>query len=305
MGDELELELERILEKYKAAGKILIEVRDAALELVKPGNRLLDVAEFVESSIRDRGGEPAFPCNISRNEEAAHATPSIDDETVFGEEDLVKLDIGVHIDGYIADSAVTVDLSGKYEELIRASEAALDEAIKIIHDGVSTVEIGEVIEEAIKERGYKPIVNLSGHGLVRYNSHAPPTIPNVKYEHGVILRTNDVIAIEPFATDGGGKVVESGNVEIYSLIKPKPVRMREAKKLLDEIKKYHGLPFARRWLPRERLNLALRALKNTGVLRDYPILREEDRGLVAQAEHTVIVKEDGCEVTTSSTSKEE
>ncbi|MCD6211112.1 MAG: type II methionyl aminopeptidase [Methanophagales archaeon] len=305
MEDELELELERILEKYKAAGKILIEVRDAALELVKPGNRLLDVAEFVESSIRDRGGEPAFPCNISRNEEAAHATPSIDDEAVFGEEDLVKLDIGVHIDGYIADSAVTVDLSGKYEELIRASEAALDEAIKIIHDGVSTVEIGEVIEEAIKERGYKPIVNLSGHGLVRYNSHAPPTIPNVKYEHGVILRTNDVIAIEPFATDGGGKVVESGNVEIYSLIKPKPVRMREAKKLLDEIKKYHGLPFARRWLPRERLNLALRALKNTGVLRDYPILREEDRGLVAQAEHTVIVKEDGCEVTTSSTSKEE
>ncbi len=303
MGDELELE--RILEKYKAAGKILIEVRDAALELVKPGNRLLEVAEFVESSIRDRGGEPAFPCNISRNEEAAHATPSIDDEAVFGEEDLVKLDIGVHIDGYIADSAVTVDLSGKYEELIRASEAALDEAIKIIHDGVSTVEIGEVIEEAIKERGYKPIVNLSGHGLVRYNSHAPPTIPNVKYEHGVILRTNDVIAIEPFATDGGGKVVESGNVEIYSLIKPKPVRMREAKKLLDEIKKYHGLPFARRWFPRERLNLALRALKNTGVLRDYPILREEDRGLVAQAEHTVIVKEDGCEVTTSSTSKEE
>ena len=304
MGDELELE-RIILEKYKAAGKILIEVRDAALELVKPGNRLLEVAEFVESSIRDRGGEPAFPCNISRNEEAAHATPSIDDETVFGEEDLVKLDIGVHIDGYIADSAVTVDLSGKYEELIRASEAALDEAIKIIHDGVSTVEIGEVIEEAIKERGYKPIVNLSGHGLVRYNSHAPPTIPNVKYEHGVILRTNDVIAIEPFATDGGGKVVESGNVEIYSLIKPKPVRMREAKKLLNEIKKYHGLPFARRWLPRERLNLALRALKNTGVLRDYPILREEDRGLVAQAEHTVIVKEDGCEVTTSSTSKEE
>ncbi len=303
MGDELELE--RILEKYKAAGKILIEVRDAALELVKPGNRLLDVAEFVESSIRDRGGEPAFPCNISRNEEAAHATPSIDDEAVFGEEDLVKLDIGVHIDGYIADSAVTVDLSGKHEELIRASEAALDEAIKIIHDGVSTVEIGEVIEKAIKERGYKPIVNLSGHGLVRYNSHAPPTIPNVKYEHGVILRTNDVIAIEPFATDGGGKVVESGNVEIYSLIKPKPVRMREAKKLLNEIKKYHGLPFARRWLPRERLNLALRALKNTGVLRDYPILREEDRGLVAQAEHTVIVKEDGCEVTTSSTSKEE
>ena len=304
MGDELELE--RILERYRAAGRILVEVREAALELVKPGNRLLDVAEFVESGIRERGGEPAFPCNISRNEEAAHATPSIDDESVFGQDDLVKLDIGVHIDGYIADSAVTVDLSadGKHKELISASESALYEAIKVIHDGVSTVEIAEVIENAIRERGYKPIVNLSGHGLSRYNSHAPPTIPNVKYEHGVILKTNDVIAIEPFATDGGGKVVEGGNVEIYSLIKPKPVRMREAKKLLNEIKKYHGLPFARRWLPRERLNLVLKTLKDTGVLRDYPVLREEDKGLVAQAEHTVIVKEDGCEVTTSSTPKQ-
>ncbi|MCK4734969.1 MAG: M24 family metallopeptidase, partial [Methanophagales archaeon] len=166
---------------------------------------------------------------ISRNEEAAHATPSIDDQTVFGRDDLVKLDIGVHIDGYIADSAVTVDLSGGYDELVKAAEAALDEAIKIIRDGVSTIEIGEVIGTTIKERGYKPVVNLSGHGLSRYDSHAPPTIPNVKYEHGVTLHENNVVAIEPFATDGGGKVVESGNAEIFSLIKPKPVRMREAK----------------------------------------------------------------------------
>ena len=294
----MEEEIELILENYRRAGVILVEVRKEATGLIKDGGSLLEVAEFVENNIREKGGEPAFPCNISRNEEAAHATPSIDDQTVFGRDDLVKLDIGVHIDGYIADSAVTVDLSGNYDELVKAAEAALDEAIKIIRDGVSTIEIGEVIGTTIKERGYKPVVNLSGHGLSRYDSHAPPTIPNVKYEHGVTLHENNVVAIEPFATDGGGKVVESGNAEIFSLIKPKPVRMREAKKLLDEIKNYQGLPFAKRWLPRERLELALRTVETAGILRDYPVLREEEKGMVSQAEHTVIIKKDGCEVIT-------
>jgi len=295
----MEEQIELVLDKYRSAGRILAEIREEAVERIKEGVPLLEVAEFVENSIREKGAEPAFPCNISRNEEAAHATPSIDDETVFGK-DIVKLDIGTHIDGYIGDSAVTVDLSGNNEGLVKASEAALNEAIKIIRDGVSTVEIGETIENTIREQGYKPVVNLTGHGLLKYNSHAPPAIPNVKYEHGVILRENDVVAIEPFATDaqGAGKVAESGNAEIYSLIKAKPVRLREAKKLLEEIKKYQGLPFAKRWLPRERLDMALRTLKNTGVLRDYPVLREEGKGLVSQAEHTVIVKEDGCEVTT-------
>lgn len=294
----MEEEIELILENYRRAGVILVEVRKEATGLIKDGGSLLEVAEFVENNIREKGGEPAFPCNISRNEEAAHATPSIDDQTVFGKDDLVKLDIGVHIDGYIADSAVTVDLSGGYDELVKAAEAALDEAIKIMRDGVSTIEIGEVIGTTIKERGYKPVVNLSGHGLSRYDSHAPPTIPNVKYEHGVTLHENNVVAIEPFATDGGGKVVESGNAEIFSLIKPKPVRMREAKKLLDEIKNYQGLPFAKRWLPRERLELALRTVETAGILRDYPVLREEEKGMVSQAEHTVIIKKDGCEVIT-------
>ncbi|MHC1610837.1 MAG: type II methionyl aminopeptidase [Candidatus Methanospirareceae archaeon] len=290
-------EIEVVLEKYRAAGKILAEVKEGAIARVKEGALLLEVAEFVEQSIREKGAEPAFPCNISRNEEAAHATPSIDDETVFGK-DLVKVDIGVHVDGYIADSAVTIDLTGENAELVGASEAALKAAITIIRDGISTGEIGEAIESAIRERGYKPLVNLSGHGLARYNAHSQPTIPNVGYEHGVVLKENDVVAIEPFATDGRGRVVEGRKVEIYGLRKAKPVRVSEAKKLLKEIEKYQGLPFARRWLPRERLDLALRTLKNTGALREYPVLREEGRGLVSQAEHTVIVREDGCEVIT-------
>jgi methionyl aminopeptidase len=293
----MEEEIELVLDKYREAGKILAEVREGAVAKVKEGTLLLEAAEFVEQSTREKGGEPAFPCNISRNEEAAHATPSIDDETVFGK-DIVKIDIGVHVDGYIADSAVTVDLSGEHAELVKVSEAALNAALKVIHDGVSTIEIGDVIEHTIRERGYKPVVNLSGHGLARYNAHTPPTIPNVRYEHGVVLKENDVVAIEPFVTDGVGKIAEHGTAEIYSLIKAKPVRVREAKKLLKAIEEYQGLPFAKRWLPRERLDLALRTLRNSGALREYPVLREEGGGLVSQMEHTVIVQKDGCEVTT-------
>lgn len=286
-----------VLEQYRAAGRILASVKEAVLPRIKAGARLLEVAEFVETSIRDKGGEPAFPCNLSRNDEAAHATPALDDDAVFGK-DLVKLDLGVHIGGYIADSAVSVDLSGEQGALVEAAEAALTAAIQVIRDGVNTGEIGAAIEHAIRDRGYRPVVNLSGHGLAQYNAHTAPTIPNIGYEHGVILKEHDVVAIEPFATDGVGKVAEGGYVEIYGLIRPRPVRVQEAKTLQQLLAQYHGLPFARRWLPRERLDLALRTLKNAGALREYAVLREEGGGLVSQAEHTVIVTGDGCEVIT-------
>jgi methionyl aminopeptidase len=294
MGEE---EIETVLGKYRAAGKILAEVKAAALSRVKEGALLLEVAELVEELTREKGGEPAFPCNISRNEEAAHATPAIDDRTVFGT-DLVKLDIGVHVDGYIADSAVTVDLSGEHGDLVEAAETALAAAIEIIHDGVGTGEIGQVIENAIREHGYRPVVNLSGHGLAQYDTHVRPTIPNTRSEHGPVLKENDVVAIEPFATDGVGKVTEGGLLEIYGLIRARPVRVHEAKQLLKTLEQYHGLPFAKRWLPRERLDLALRTLTSAGTLREYPVLREEGGGMVSQAEHTIIVTKDGCEVTT-------
>ena len=295
-----EEEIELVLDKYRKAGKILAEVREESISKVKEGGSILEVAEFIENRIREKEAEPAFPCNISRNEEAAHATPSVEDKTVFGK-DLVKLDFGTHIDGYIADSAITVDLTESgagAKELVKASEEALSAAIKIIRDGISTTEIGEVIENIIREHGYKPVVNLTGHGLARYMSHAPPSIPNVKYKRGVILKEYDVVALEPFATNGAGRVTERGNAEIYSLIKVKPVRLSEAKNLLEEIKKYRWLPFAKRWLPQERLDIALRTLENAGILRAYPVLREEERGLISQAEHTLIVKKDGCEITT-------
>jgi methionyl aminopeptidase len=156
---------QEIMDKYRKAGAILKEVRENAVPRVTKGARLLDVASAIEAEIIEKGGRPAFPVNISINSEAAHDTPGIGDERVFGD-DMVKVDIGVHVDGYIADTAVTVDLSGN-PDLVKASRKALEEAIKLVRPGVNTSELGRVIEETIDGFGLKPIYNLTGHGAVR------------------------------------------------------------------------------------------------------------------------------------------
>ncbi len=285
-----------ILEKYRKAGVILREVRKNAELRVKKGAKLLDVANAIEAEIVEKGGKPAFPVNISINQEAAHDTPGLEDVREFGD-DMVKVDIGVHVDGYIADTAVTVDLSGN-PDLVKASRTALEQAIKVVKPGVNTGEIGAVIEETIEGFGFKPVYNLTGHGLERFVQHSEPAIPNKRIGQGVTLEAGQVIAIEPFATNGIGIVVEGPFIEIFSLLKVKPVRMPHERELLKQIQEYNGLPFARRWLTGKFVDRSLTSLMRQGIVHGYPVLVEHQHGLVSQAEHTMIVTEDGCELTT-------
>ncbi len=288
--------VEEIIEKYVRAGAIVSKIRERTAKRVKIGESLLEVAREIEEEMIGAGCKPAFPTNISRNEEAAHATPTKDDTRVFGE-DIVKIDLGTQIDGYIADTAITIDLAGR-SDLVKASEDALDNAIKSLHAGINTKEIAAIIEETITEYGYKPIANLTGHGLARYNQHAPPTIPNVKVEHGTILEEGEIVAIEPFATDGAGRVVEGHTREIYRLIEEKPIRHPIARKLLTQLREYRTLPFAKRWLTGEHIDFALHQLEKAQIIMGYPVLKDAGGGLVSQAEHTVMITENGCEVLT-------
>jgi methionyl aminopeptidase len=286
-----------VLEKYREAGRILAQVCSEARPKIEVGVPLLEIAELVEGSIRRLGGLPAFPCNISLNRAAAHYTPRAGDQTVFGE-DMVKLDIGVHVDGYIADAAVTVDLSG-HSGLVEASRAALDAALEMISPGVNTADIGTAIEQAINGYGFKPVANLTGHGLDRYSAHEDPAIPNKAMDKGLVLKEGDVIAIEPFATNGLGRISEAPITEIFGFTAPRPVRLPQARELLKEIQNRFGtLPFARRWLEGDRIDYALSQLLRAGAIHRYPVLWEIEGALVSQAEHTVIVQPGGCEVTT-------
>jgi len=286
-------------EKCREAGEILAQVRDEAAERVEVGVSHLEIAKWAEDKIRELGGKPAFPVNISIDEEAAHATPERGDDATFGEE-MINLDIGVHVDGWLADTAVTVDLSGQ-DELAEAPAEALDAALDVAGPGVDVGQIGAAVEEVIEGYGYNPVVNLTGHGLGHWEQHTSPNIPNREVAQGATLDVGDVVAIEPFATDGRGKVQEGADEEIFALEREGSVRNRQARQVLEQItEEYRTLPFAARWLDSPRAEMALRRLKQQDIVHGYPVLKEQDGAYVSQKEHTVIITEDGCEVTTRS-----
>jgi methionyl aminopeptidase len=209
----------------------------------------------------------------------------------------VKLDLGVHLDGYIADTAATVDL-GDHPLLVEASREALEQAIALVRPGVTTGELGAAIQGEIERRGFRPVINLTGHGLERYRIHAPPTIPNIAFQGGAILREGTAFAIEPFASTGSGMVSDSPRIQIFQQIAEKPVRMAAARAILEQVRERNGLPFARRWLDGSRLEIGLSTLVRASILHAYPVLHDQPGSLVSQAEHTLIVTGDGALVTT-------
>jgi methionyl aminopeptidase len=285
------------IESYREAGAVLVEAMNEARSMVEPGRTQLEVAEWVEDFVREEGAGLAFPVNLSVDPEASHATPSRDDETEFGEE-MVCLDVGVHVDGYIADAAVTVDHTGNVE-LVEAAEMALEAAVDEAAPGVEVGVVGKAIEDVIRGYGYTPVLNLSGHGVERYDAHTGPNVPNRGVDRSVELEPGQAVAIEPFATDGRGKVGEGTDEEIFELEREKSVRDRRARQALEEIAEFDGLPFAARWLSDDRSGMALRRLKQANVIKGYPVLKEADDALVSQAEHTLLITEDGVEVTTA------
>ena len=282
-----------ILEKYKKSKEISDSVLIFSRNFVKGGARILELAEKIEERIKKLGGGIAFPVNISINENAAHYTPDINDSIVLKEGDLVKVDFGVHIDGYIWDRAFSI-LIGEKSELIEAAEKAVENAIKMIKPGVKVCEISEIVENTVSEFSLRPIYNLSGHGLERFIQHAEPTIPNSKNNIQYEIKEGQAIAMEVFTTKGIGLVKESGQILIYAHLQDRPVRMWEARKILEKAKtEFNGMPFAKRWLTDiatgAKLELALKQLVDRNALKSYSVLKEESNSPVAQAEETLIV----------------
>ena len=288
---------DEVYDAYLEAGALAQKVLHRGAALVKEGASLLDMVEETEAMVEEEGALLAFPLNVSLNEAAAHDTAMPGDERTFSRGDLVKIDLGVQIDGYIADTALTVDL-GDHARLVEASRAALEAAIAAVCPGITVGEIGAVIQATIEEHNYKPVANLTGHGLDRYNLHSKPTIPNIAMAGGAVIEEGMVFAIEPFATTGSGRVTEAARVEIYQQIAARPARLPSAKRVLETARPRRGLPFARRWVPGDKVDIGLMNLVQSGIRHPFPVLHEVPGSFVSQAEHTLIVTADGCEVTT-------
>ncbi len=279
------------MDDWIKAGQIAGKVREYSKKIVKPGAKVLDIVNELENKIIELGGGIAFPLNLSINERAAHDTATNGDERVITEDDVVKVDVGAHVNGAIGDTATTIIFKDEYKDLQKASESALREAIKAMRPGTRLGEIGEIIESTIKSFGFNPIRNLTGHGLRRYEVHTEPEILNFKNDSDYEFQDGQIIAIEPFATDGRGLVREITETKIYMFIRNVPTRSRQEREILKLAgKDYHSLPFSKRWLPRMvGRDLILDRLVNMGGLYAFPVLVEVSSGRVAQFEHTMIV----------------
>jgi methionyl aminopeptidase len=278
------------LENYIKAGKICAAARDEFLGKIKPGMKILDIAEGIEALIERMGGRPAFPVNISINEVVAHYTPCAGDQKAVKEGDLVKIDVGAEVDGYIGDMAFTY--CSRPDPLVEAAGRVLEAGINAIHPGVMVCEISEAIQSEAERLGVGLIVNLTGHTLDRYVFHGAVSIPNTRNNIGHVFQEGDVIALEPFTVQSNGYVKEVEVEEIFSFIHNRPARLSEAKQILELASgKFNGLPFAKRWLrmPACKASMALNQLGAAGAIQSYPVLRETSGKSVAQAEHTIIV----------------
>lgn len=294
------------LEKFRLSGKILRETREEMRSYVKENMPIIEVCEKVESTIRAKGGKSAFPCNVSINEVAAHYTSPPNDVITIPEGSTVKVDLGVHIDGYVTDSAFTVSFNPEGRSMVTTAELALKTAVENIHGDMALGKIGSLIETTIKNRGFKPISNLTGHSVGRYLIHAGLSIPNVAQPVSFAkVKTGEVYAIEPFVTlpDAVGRVDDSPQTTIYRLLKTKSVKSENSKKLLKYIEvNFRTLPFAERWIigvvPKEQHKAAFKELLASKAVMGYPVFIEVSKKPVAQAEHTVLLKDDGCEILT-------
>ncbi|HUU78382.1 MAG TPA: type II methionyl aminopeptidase [candidate division Zixibacteria bacterium] len=300
-------EKEGPLDKYLHAGEIAIKVKELLRKKAKVGASVLEICEAGEAKIVELGGKWAFPLNVSINNIAAHYSAAPDDELVIQSGDLVKLDCGVHVEGYVADTAFTVSFGSDHADIIKASEEATKAAIDMIRPGISTERLGEEIEEIIRSYGYRSIRDLTGHQLEQNLLHGQITIPNIKGVKGHKLEAGQVFAIETFASSGTGNIhPDESKCLIYQLI-PFQVGLRlessrKARKII--LSDYKDFPFTTRWIAKELTapiaRLALNDLSTKGQIKRYPALCDVKGSIVSQSEHTVFLTENSRVVTTLS-----
>ncbi len=289
----------------REVGKVSYEALQYSRKVVKEGRRILEIAEEIEKFIKDRGFEMAFPANISINENAAHYTPTADDPYVLEGDETIKIDIGARKDSYLGDCALTIDLSEEYSKLVEASEEALESAISMVKAGRPVNEIGREIAKVAESRGFRPIRNLGGHGVDKMDLHASVFIPNFDNGDTTKLEEGQVIAIEPFLTDGEGLVGDGEHLQIFQKTRdaiPRSNDLRSISEFIDE--RYRTYPFALRWLQKDlgagefKIRRTLNELAGMDAIEAFPVLVEKKKGMVAQSEAEMIVQKEGCDILT-------
>lgn len=292
---------EKTIHLLQQAGKVASQVRrETAAKLQKQGTSFLEAMDYAENRILQLGGQIAW-AQMAVNDTAAHFCPEEDDAQVSQEGQLIKIDIGTHLEGWIADNAMTVlvgksaERSSEYSNLIKASQNALRSAIKLVRPGVQLWELGEAQYSEAEALGFTTVKNLCGHTIERYKVHAGISIPTYNNKDKTEIQEGWQVALEPFVTNGDGLIKEKGKATVFMIEKERNARTPHARKILEEMKPRNGLPFTTRWLTRKygkgAAALGLRELQQLGIVKSYPPLAEVANGMVAQFEHAMIVQD--------------
>jgi len=295
-------------------------VRQWAKSWIKPGMKMIDIADTIETSLRNTIAADgtkrgiAFPTGLSLNNVAAHYTPNAGDTRVLKETDVLKVDIGLHVNGWIIDSAFTMAFDPIYDPLLETVREATNAGVKAAGIDVRLCEVGDAIYEVMTAgeitlgRHTHPIVpirNLMGHSLGLYTIHAGKSIPCIKGSGDQTkMEEGDIFACETFGSTGHGLVLDDNEVSHFMkapVMPPSGLRGGpKAKELYTHINRnYSTLAFARRWLDQAgitRYAIALKSLCDCGAVNPYPPLVDADGSFTAQFEHTFALKPTGKEV---------
>ncbi|NHI83166.1 MAG: type II methionyl aminopeptidase [Candidatus Thorarchaeota archaeon] len=280
------------------AGEIAARVLKETRKMVEPNTKIIRLCVHAEKRIVEYGGKPAFPFNVCINNIAAHRTSPRNDSEIIPEFGLVKLDVGVHVNGYIADTGLTVDIDGSLEGFPAATDDALQEAFALFKPGMSLSKVGKQIERTIGAYGLRPVKDLSGHSIARFKLHAGKKVPNIGMRNLPTIEAGEYYAIEPYATSGSGRVVETDHIFIFANRgKAEPLEGTTEKLRLYLREKYGSLPFAIRWVKSSsaKVNLVdeFRELLKNRAIRPIPMLVEKSTRPVSMSEHTIFVSKDG------------
>ncbi len=304
------------------ASKVHKSISNDLINIVKPGTKLSDIAKFIEESTKERikynpdrplEGGVGFPTSLSVNEVVAHFTPSsfIKDYTLK-KDDIIKVDFGVHKEGYIIDSALTFNFDEKYDEFTKISKNLTNYGVSLCGPDAVLGDIGNDIEEYIKSKEItvdgkthqlSTIGDLSGHNIGRYVIHNSKAVPNKSINYPVRMEVGEFFAVEPFITTGDGHIYYDDPTNLYMINKKLP-KLNELNdfelKLFKYLqRKYLTLCFCDRWLDNE-LDLeykpyrkCLNNLIKKKFIEKYPAIYDKKGCLSSQFEHTIYITEKG------------
>mmetsp|Transcript_9200 Transcript_9200/g.14622 ORF Transcript_9200/g.14622 Transcript_9200/m.14622 type:complete len:521 (+) Transcript_9200:166-1728(+) len=309
-------ELERLTaydyEKIRRAGECHRQVRKYVQSYVRPGLTMTEICQRLERKTHEliaaNGLECGwgFPTGCSLNWVAAHYTPNYGDNTVLQYDDVCKLDFGVQVGGRIVDCAFTIAFNEKYDPLIEATQEGTNTGIKEAGVDARFSDIGAAIQETIesyeitlngKTFPVKPVRNLNGHSIGPYQIHGGKSVPICKNNETTFMEEGEFYAIETFASNGKGYVVEDLDCSHYMKIHDAshvPLRVKSSKALLHAIEQNFGtLAFCRRWLDdlgQTRHLMALKNLVDNDLVQPYPPLCDQKGSYVTQMEHTILIR---------------